>query len=49
MIRQCLSNKNESTTVAKKPKFWELNKALETVAATAAIVSCGGVVRSRRT
>ena len=27
MIGQCLSNKNESTTVAKKPKFYQLNKA----------------------
>jgi len=27
VIGQCLSNKNESATVAKKPKFCELNKA----------------------
>jgi len=27
MIGQCLSNKNESATVAKNKKFCELNKA----------------------
>ena len=30
MIRQCLSNKNESATVAKTQKFCKLNKALAT-------------------
>jgi len=31
MIEQCLSNKDESAIVAKKPKFYELNKAYRSI------------------
>ena len=34
MIEQCLSNKNESATVAKNPNFCQLNKALIQASAT---------------